>query len=56
MDVRTATEIATRAHQFISKISDILTDEPEFAATKISDLFASDGTQLAADAELLNAS
>lgn len=56
MDAHAAIGIATRAHQFIAKISDVLANEPEFAATKISGLFAADGPQLAADAELLTGS
>lgn len=41
---------AARAHAFIAKVAEIVTDEPEFAAVKIGALFAEHGAQLDADA------
>lgn len=52
MDTDT-TAIAARAHEFITEVARILTDEPEFAAVRIADLFAQRGPQLDADAEAL---
>ena len=47
--------IATRAHEFIAQVAQILTDEPEIAALKIGEMFAEQGEQLDADAKELAA-
>lgn len=53
MDIDSAVAIAERAHRFITQVAAILTDEPEFAAVKIADLYADQGEQLEADAARL---
>lgn len=53
MDTATALQIADRAHKFIARVAEIATDEPEFAASKIADLYAEQGSQLEADAKAI---
>ncbi|MBN9214785.1 MAG: hypothetical protein J0J04_08215 [Microbacterium sp.] len=53
MDTTAAEQIARRAHAFIARVSAVLTDEPEFADTKIPALFAEHGAELNADAAAL---